>query len=111
MNDPSANRRVDLRFEQVLGNLLRAGVLLAAAVVLVGAGVYLAPARAPAPAVPVLPRRAVRSALRRRRVVHGRLLSGRGIIQLGCLLLVATPIMRVAVSLAAFARGGTHDVL
>ena len=29
-------------------------------------------------------------------------LSGRGIIQLGLLLLIATPVMRVAVSLAAF---------
>ncbi len=110
MNDPSANRRVDWRFEQVLGNLLRAGVLLAAAVVLVGAGVYLARHGAEPPQYQFF--RGEPSDLRS---VGGVLrmagsLSGRGIIQLGCLLLVATPIMRVAVSLAAFARArdGTY---
>jgi Protein of unknown function (DUF1634) len=41
MGAANQNHR-DARFEQLLGNLLRAGVLLAAAVVLLGGALYLA---------------------------------------------------------------------
>ncbi len=88
--------------ELILGTLLRSGVLLSAAVVLAGACVYLA-------------RHAHESANYRifrgepsdfrtipgvmHSVMHGH---GRGLIQLGLLLLIATPIARVAFSIVGF---------
>lgn len=108
----------DERVEQFLGNLLRAGVLLAAAVVLVGGVLYLAHDA-----------REVRHYARRdfedpaRRLIYARgpaefvrdALTGdsRGIIQLGILLLIATPVARVVFSVAAFAleRDGTYVVV
>jgi uncharacterized membrane protein len=93
----------DTQVEQVVGNLLRAGVLLAAAVVAVGAILYLVRHGAePAD----------------HRVFHGEpadlrspvgvvtdALEGRagGVIQLGVLLLIATPVARVVFSVFAFA--------
>ena len=94
----------DEQLEQVMGNLLRAGVLLAAAVVLLGAAVYLArhgtePADHCAfhgePEDLRSPLGIVRDALA---------LRGRGLIQLGVLLLIATPVARVVFSAWAFAR-------
>jgi uncharacterized membrane protein len=94
----------DERVEQVVGNLLRAGVSLAAAVVLLGGLVYLA--RHGAEPVDY-------------KVFHGEpedlrspvgivadalALRGRGLIQLGLLLLVATPVARVVFSVFAFLR-------
>jgi uncharacterized membrane protein len=91
------------RAEETIGNLLRIGVLSAAAVVLVGAGVYLVRHGTEIPHYRVF--RGEPSDLRSisgivTDVAHG---SGRGIIQLGLLLLIATPVMRVALSIVAFA--------
>jgi uncharacterized membrane protein len=94
------------RLQYVLGALLRYGVVISALVVLCGAAVYLA-----------------RHGLRQPdyRTFHGEpeplrslsgiakeaaALKGRAIIQLGLLLLIATPIIRVAFSAYAFAREG-----
>jgi uncharacterized membrane protein len=94
----------DQKMENVVGNLLRVGVSVSAAVVLLGGSIYLArhwsePADY--------------------RIFHGepsefrsiggilgqvRALRGRGIIQLGLLLLIATPVARVAFSVWGFAR-------
>jgi uncharacterized membrane protein len=90
--------------EQIVGNLLRVGVLLAAAVVLLGGVLYL-------------------TEYGRGRVNYGRFQSepadlrspvgvvklalagdSRGLIQVGLLLLVATPVARVVFSVYAFAR-------
>jgi uncharacterized membrane protein len=94
----------DASLEQLLGNLLLVGVLLAAAVVLTGGLVYLARHGGELPDY---------------RVFHGEpgdlrspmglladvlSLSARGIIQFGLLLLIATPVARVLFSLMAFAR-------
>ena len=93
----------DHRIEVILGNLLRAGVLISAAVVLWGACIYLfRHAHEPAdyrifrgePSEFRTIAGVVHSAF------HGR---GRGLIQLGLLLLIATPIARVAFSIAGFA--------
>jgi len=94
----------DKKIEDILGNLLRAGVGFSAAVVFVGAVIYLAKhGRSPADyrvfegepselrSVPGI----VRGALD---------LSGRGIIQLGLLLLIATPVARVILSIWGFAE-------
>jgi uncharacterized membrane protein len=85
------------RFEKLLGNLLRTGVLVAAAVVLVGAVVYLV--RHGRESVNYKDFRGEPADLRN---VMG--LSGRGLIQFGLLVLVATPVLRVILSVVGFAR-------
>jgi uncharacterized membrane protein len=99
----------DQKVEVIIANLLRAGVTLAAAIVLAGGLVFLvrhglAPAnyRVFAGEPPDLRhwRGIVRAAFA---------LRGRGIIQLGLLFLIATPVARVA--FAAFAFAIEHDWL
>jgi uncharacterized membrane protein len=93
----------DRRLEVIIGNLLRAGVVIAATVTSIGGVIYLAHSG---------------DALAHYRVFLGEPADlrqvkgvwsdgssgdGRGIMQLGLLLLIATPVARVAFSLAAFA--------
>jgi uncharacterized membrane protein len=93
----------DQRVEQAIGNLLRVGLLLATAVVIAGAAVYLSRHGGEAPDYRVF--RGEPADLRGIGgiVALARQDSGRGIIQLGLLLLLATPVARVAFSIAAFA--------
>ena len=94
----------DERVELFLGNLLRVGVLLAAAVVLAGGAVYLA-RHGGERADHKLFRGEPEDLREPGGIVADALsMSGRGIIQLGLLLLVATPVARVAFSAGAFAR-------
>jgi len=91
-----------------MGNLLRAGVILAAAVVLVGGIFYLIHYGATSPDY-----RVFRGEPADLRSVSGIFadaidLRSRGLIQLGLLLLVATPVARVVFSVFAFAR--QHDL-
>jgi uncharacterized membrane protein len=94
----------DEQVEQILGNLLRAGVVIAAFVVAIGGAMYLAeygtalvdyhdfhgePEELRHPAGILVGASALRT---------------RGVIQLGLLLLVATPVARVIFSVFAFAR-------
>lgn len=94
----------DQKMEIFIGNLLRAGVAISAAVVLVGAAIYLLHHGAE----PV-----------HYRVFHGEpaelrsiggivrtswTFQGRAVIQLGLLLLIATPVVRVAFSIFGFAE-------
>jgi uncharacterized membrane protein len=91
--------------EEQLGRLLRFGVVASALVLLIGGAVYLTrhshepvPDRrvfTPEPPEFSRPGAIVRAALAGR---------GRAIIQLGIVLLIATPILRVAYSVLAFAR-------
>jgi uncharacterized membrane protein len=93
----------DEHVEQIIGNLLRVGVILSAVVVALGGVIYLArngsnPAQAQleADAAAAKPRQVldiVRGASEWR---------GRSIIELGLLLLIATPIARVLFSVFAF---------
>jgi uncharacterized membrane protein len=93
----------DHRLETIIGKLLRAGVLLAAAVVTIGAAAYLVQHHADrvnyqafaagGPGICTFPG-IVRSA------AHFESL---GIIQFGLLLLIATPVARVALAIAGFA--------
>ena len=93
----------DRKVEDLVGNLLRAGVLLSGFVVFCGGVVYLARHG---------------SELADYRVFHGEpsdlrtipgvlrealSFQGRGIIQLGLLLLIATPVARVGLSILGFA--------
>jgi uncharacterized membrane protein len=96
----------DRRVEDVVGNLLRIGVLLSAAVVLCGAVIYLAHFRhAPADY------RVFRGEPTDLRTLPGIIrnageLHGRGIIQLGLVMLIATPVARVAFAVFGFAAEG-----
>ena len=96
----------DDQVETMMGNLLRAGVVLAASVVLVGGLVYLLRHGAAQPGFHVF--RGEPADLRSIRgiLAEAFTLRGRGIIQLGLLLLIATPVARVAFSVYAFARQG-----
>jgi uncharacterized membrane protein len=89
--------------EVILGNLLRTGVLISAAVVLSGACVYLfrhghQPADYRVFQGEPSEFRTIPGVVHS--VIQGR---GRGLIQLGLLLLIATPIARVAFSIVGFA--------
>jgi uncharacterized membrane protein len=102
-------RSADRGVEQAIGNLLRAGVLLAVAVVLVGECVLLVRHGAVRPDFAVF--RGEPANLRTLRGILAGVLSfqGRSIIQLGVIILIATPVARVAFSVAAFAV--EHDRL
>src|ERR1700730_18398304 len=94
----SAERRMD----EIMGRLLRAGVILSAMFVLAGGAVYLA--RHPEP---VTDYRVFQGEPEELRTISGifheaRAFRGRGLIQLGLVLLIATPIARVAFSVVAF---------
>ena len=108
--DEAGRKSDDVRVEQAMGRLLQAGVLLAALVTAVGGTIYLAkrwdepvPDRhkfaysketPPPPEISTVPG------------IVGFTLGGRGqgLIQLGVLLLIATPVARVAFSVYVFAR-------
>jgi uncharacterized membrane protein len=94
----------DKEFDTVLGNVLRAGVLLAATVVLCGGVTYLLRHGDDVRGYRVF--RGEPSDLRSVRgiVSDARSLSGRGLIQLGLLLLIATPITRVVFSVVGFLK-------
>jgi uncharacterized membrane protein len=93
----------DHRMEVILGNLLRCGVVLSAAIVLSGACIYLS-----RHAHEHADYRIFRGEPSDFRTIRGVIQSvigghGRGLIQLGLLVLIATPIVRVAFSIVGFA--------
>ena len=93
----------DQYVDELIGNLLRVGVTLAAVVVLFGGSIYLVRHGLAAPHYSVFvgepaDLRTVSGIVR-----DALALRGRGLIQLGLLLLIATPVARVAFSVAAFA--------
>ena len=99
----------DQRVEVIIGTLLRTGVIIAAAVVLAGGVLFLA--RHGHDRIDYKTFHSEPESLRLpSEIVHRALgISGQAIIQLGLLLLIATPVARVAFSVAAFA--GEHDYL
>ena len=97
----SESFQTDKRIDEFMGLLLRGGVILAATIVLVGGVVYLA-----RPAVP-MNYQTFQSEPENLRTISGifseaRAFRGRGLIQLGLLVLIATPIARVSFSVFAF---------
>jgi uncharacterized membrane protein len=90
------------RMDEIMGRLLRTGVILAAVFVLAGGVVYVV--RHPEP---VTDYRIFQGEPEELRTVPGIIrealaLRGRGLIQFGLLILIATPIARVAFSVVAF---------
>jgi uncharacterized membrane protein len=99
----------DKRLETIMGSLLRTGVLLAAAVVLCGGALYVAQHYAQ-----LVSYRTFASGAGDTRTLGGIVASashmqGDGLIQLGLVLLIATPVARVAFAVAGFAL--EHDRL
>src|SRR5213080_5307013 len=93
----------DRKVEEGIGTLLRTGVLLSAAIVFLGGAVYLA-RHGESPADYRVFRGEPSELRQIRGIVHEAVsLRGRGIIQLGLLLLIATPVARVIFSIFAFA--------
>ena len=92
----------DHRTEQIIGRLLQLGVLLAAVVVLVGGVALLVQFGRDVPAFQVF--HGENATLTSIRAVVNSAFSGdsRGIVQLGLILLIATPVARVALTLGAF---------
>jgi uncharacterized membrane protein len=93
----------DQQVEVTIARVLRGGLIVAAAVVVVGAVVYLVHHGGDAPSY-----RLFRGEPADLRSIHGILrdslaLRGTGLIQLGLVLLLATPVARVAFSVVAFA--------
>ena len=99
----------DQRIEVIIGTLLRTGVILAAAVVLVGGILYLARHGHEVASYSTF-HGEPESLKSPKDIVHGVFeVSARAIIQLGLLLLIATPVARVAFSAVAFAI--EHDYM
>jgi len=102
----NSTRLTTEKLDIIVGNLLRAGVTLSGAIVLIGGLVYLSRHGTETPGYHVF-----RGEPADLRSLGGILheawsLRGRGIIQLGLLLLIATPVARVAFLVYAFARQG-----
>jgi uncharacterized membrane protein len=98
----ATNLQMDKRIDMFMGMLLRTGVLVAATLVLVGGVVFLARHR-----VPVTNYRVFQGEPAELRTLGGIFRDafawhGRGLIQLGLLLLIATPVARVTFSVGAF---------
>ena len=93
----------DQQIERMIGALLRAGLIAAAAVVLLGAVVYVARHGGERPDYRLF--RGEPADLRSIAGIAHEALEWRsaGLIQLGLLILLATPVARVALSLVAFA--------
>ncbi len=101
MTGAAGGRRPDA--ERLIGSVLRAGVLVSGLVVIAGGALYLARHGQTVPHLGVF--RGEPSDLRTLRGILGDALAwrARGLIRLGLLLLIATPVARVALSVAVFA--------
>jgi uncharacterized membrane protein len=98
----------DIRMDMALGNLLRTGVIVAGAVVLTGGILYLIRHGPGTPSYHVF--RGEASYLHRPEAILRHAVSGepKAIIQFGLLLLIATPVARVAFSASAFLRAADY---
>jgi uncharacterized membrane protein len=100
-------RWTEYQFEQVMGNLLRAGVILSAGIVLIGGVIYLARHGVEQPNYQIFRGEPVEFRVLPNIVETAVTLERRrSLIQLGLLVLIATPILRVAFSGYVFARQG-----
>ncbi len=98
----------DKQVEQLVGNLLRIGVLLAASVTLVG-GIFFLLHHGMAPADYHLFTSEPAGLRNLASIVSGALhFDSRSIVQLGVVLLIATPIARVCLTLVAFILQKDH---
>ena len=101
---PASTTWTDERIDQIVGNLLRSGVILATLVVAIGGVIYLI--RHGGESADYRKFQGVQPELRTIPGIIELIWAGRsrGIIQFGLLLLIATPVARVAFSIFAFVR-------
>jgi uncharacterized membrane protein len=109
----SSGRWTDVQMESIIGIMLRTGVLIAAAIDIAGGTLYLIRYGKAAPHYGIF-----RGQPTDLRTVFGTLsgaasFHARAIIQLGLLILIATPVARVAFSVVGFAleRDGVYVVI
>jgi uncharacterized membrane protein len=98
-----SNRWSRKRTEAVIGAILRVGVLLAASVVVCGGIIYLVRHGTSMPDYGVFQGEPAELATISGILSYALSFHGLGIIQLGLLVLIATPVVRVAFSVVAFA--------
>jgi uncharacterized membrane protein len=98
----SAHGISEKRFESWIGMLLRGGVVLAAAVVLVGGVLYLAQFGEVRPDYRVFHGEPSDLRFLGAIATDARSRHARGLIQMGLLILIATPVARVALSVIAY---------
>jgi len=101
--------RMDQRLEMIIGYTLRLGVITAAVIVLIGGVLYLVQNGSGIPHYHTFHAAAKHSDTLSGIAQNIHAVNSCGIIQLGLLVLVATPILRVVLSVVAFAL--EHDVL
>jgi uncharacterized membrane protein len=94
----------DRRMEQALGNLLRVGVIVAAALVLFGAVIYLWRHGLKEPDLKIFHGEPAEFRDPLSILALAWQFRGRGLIMLGVLALIATPVVRVAFSALGFTR-------
>jgi uncharacterized membrane protein len=93
----------DRRVELLIGRVLQAGVLVAAVVIITGVALMLARGGGGAPPSAFHVFHGVSPLASVRGIVQGALVrDGRAVVALGLVLLVATPVARVALTLVAF---------
>jgi len=103
MNDTMSGS-ADHKTEMIIGSLLKAGVVTAASVVFIGGVIYIF-RHGLEPADYAVFNREPQELCNVRGIIGSAFSGhGRGFIQLGLLLLIATPVARVALSIFAFAR-------
>ena len=95
--------RMDKRLEIVIGYTLRIGVITAAVIVLIGGVLYIVRNRSATPDYGAFDAASKQADNLSGVVQNIRALNSDGIIQLGLLVLIATPILRVVFSAIAFA--------
>ncbi|HEY6352830.1 MAG TPA: DUF1634 domain-containing protein [Candidatus Angelobacter sp.] len=100
------NRWTDYKLEQIIGNLLRAGVVLSALVVLAGGMMYLIQHGSEAADYRTFHEPAAQLRSIAGTVGEAIKLHSDGIMQLGLLLLILTPIARVVFSALGFSMEG-----
>jgi uncharacterized membrane protein len=98
----------DTQIDTIIGNLLRIGVVIASATILVGGMIYLIHHGAAQPDYRVFNGEPANLRTLTGIVQDALSSSGRGIIQLGLLLLIATPVARVIFSIMAFTVQRDH---
>ncbi len=92
----------DARIDEIIGNLLRAGVIVSSLIVLIGGGLYLTRHGTEAPDYHIFHGEPsdLRTVLGIMKDVST--FSSRGMIQFGLLVLIATPVMRVFFTVVSF---------
>ena len=92
----------DSQVDEIIGNLLRAGVIVSSLIVLIGGGLYLKGHGTETPHYHIFSGepsnlRSIPEIIRNASTFHGR-----AVIQFGLLVLIATPVMRVAFTVLSF---------